>query len=70
MEQVSIPLGSSTLTIETGKVAKQANGAAYVRFGDTVVLATACSSKPREGIDFFPLTVDYREYNYAAGRKF
>jgi polyribonucleotide nucleotidyltransferase len=68
MEQVSIPLGSSTLTIETGKLAKQANGAAYVRFADTVVLATACSSKPREGIDFFPLTVDYREYNYAAGK--
>src|SRR5215831_12355171 len=68
MEQVTIPLGSITLTIETGKVAKQANGAAYVRYGDTVVLATACSSKPREGIDFFPLTVDYREYNYAAGK--
>lgn len=68
MHQVSIPLGSSTLTIETGKVAKQANGSAFVRYGDTVVLATACSSKPREGIDFFPLTVDYREYNYAAGK--
>ncbi|HEY6293899.1 MAG TPA: polyribonucleotide nucleotidyltransferase [Terriglobia bacterium] len=68
MEQVTISLGSSTLTIETGKLAKQANGAAYVRYGDTVVLATACSSKPREGIDFFPLTVDYREYNYAAGK--
>ncbi len=68
MEQVSIPLGGSTLTIEVGKVAKQANGSAYVRYGDTVVLATACSTKPREGIDFFPLTVDYREYNYAAGK--
>ena len=68
MEQVTIPLGSSSLTIETGRLAKQANGAAYVRYGDTVVLATACSSKPREGIDFFPLTVDYREYNYAAGK--
>ena len=68
MEQVTIPLGSSTLTIETGKLAKQANGAAYVRYADTVVLATACSSAPREGIDFFPLTVDYREYNYAAGK--
>ena len=68
MEQVTIPLGSSTLTIETGRLAKQANGAAYVRYADTVVLATACSSKPREGIDFFPLTVDYREYNYAAGK--
>jgi polyribonucleotide nucleotidyltransferase len=66
--QVAIPLGSSTLTIETGKVAKQANGSAFVRYGDTVVLATACSSKPREGIDFFPLTVDYREYTYAAGK--
>jgi polyribonucleotide nucleotidyltransferase len=68
MQEVSIPLGSSSLTIESGKVAKQANGSAVVRYGDTVVLATACSSKPREGIDFFPLTVDYREYTYAAGK--
>jgi polyribonucleotide nucleotidyltransferase len=68
MEQVSIPLGGSTLSIEVGKLAKQANGSAFVRYGDTVVLATACSSKPREGIDFFPLTVDYREYTYAAGK--
>jgi polyribonucleotide nucleotidyltransferase len=68
METVTIPLGSTDLTIEVGKLAKQANGSAYVRYGDTVVLATACSSKPREGIDFFPLTVDYREYNYAAGK--
>jgi polyribonucleotide nucleotidyltransferase len=68
MKQVSITLGSQTLSIECGKVAKQANGSAYVRYGDTVVLATACSSNPREGIDFFPLTVDYREYNYAAGK--
>jgi polyribonucleotide nucleotidyltransferase len=68
MEQVSIPLGGSTLSIEVGKVAKQANGSAFVRYGDTVVLATACSSNPREGIDFFPLTVDYREYTYAAGK--
>jgi len=68
MQQISIPLGASTLTIECGKVAKQANGSAYVRYGDTVVLATACTSKPREGIDFFPLTVDYREYTYAAGK--
>src|SRR5438874_52577 len=66
--QVSIPLGNSTLTIDCGKLAKQANGSAYVRFGDTVVLATACTTDPREGIDFFPLTVDYREYNYAAGK--
>ncbi len=69
MEQVSIPLGGSTLTIEVGKLAKQADGSAYVRYGDTVVLATACATQsPREGIDFFPLTVDYRENNYAAGK--
>jgi len=68
MQQVSITLGASTLSLECGKVAKQANGAAYVRYGDTVVLATACSTQPREGIDFFPLTVDYREYTYAAGK--
>jgi polyribonucleotide nucleotidyltransferase len=68
METVTIPLGSTSLTIEVGKLAKQANGSALVRYGDTVVLATACSAQPREGIDFFPLTVDYREYNYAAGK--
>ena len=68
MQQVSIQLGSSTLTIECGKLANQANGAATVRYADTVVLATACSTVPREGIDFFPLTVDYREYTYAAGK--
>jgi len=69
MEQISIPLGGSTLSIEVGKLAKQADGSAYVRYGDTVVLATACATQnPREGIDFFPLTVDYREYNYAAGK--
>src|SRR5579859_6446477 len=67
-QQISIPLGSNTLTIECGKLAKQAQGSALVRYGDTVVLATACSTNPREGIDFFPLTVDYREYNYAAGK--
>jgi polyribonucleotide nucleotidyltransferase len=68
LQQISIPLGSNTLTIEYGKLAKQANGSAYVRYGDTVVLAAACTTDPREGIDFFPLTVDYREYNYAAGK--
>jgi polyribonucleotide nucleotidyltransferase len=67
-QQISIPLGSNTLTIECGKLAKQAQGSALVRYGDTVVLATACTADPREGIDFFPLTVDYREYNYAAGK--
>jgi polyribonucleotide nucleotidyltransferase len=65
----SIELGGRTLSIETGRWAKQAQGSAVVRYGDTVVLVTACASNdPREGIDFFPLTVDYREYNYAAGK--
>ncbi|MGH9434765.1 MAG: polyribonucleotide nucleotidyltransferase [Terriglobia bacterium] len=67
-QQVSVPLGANTLSIECGKLAKQAQGSALVRYGDTVVLATACTANPREGIDFFPLTVDYREYNYAAGK--
>jgi polyribonucleotide nucleotidyltransferase len=67
--QVSVELGASRLSIETGKVAKQAHGAVMVRYGDTVVLATACANQEgREGIDFFPLTVDYREYTYAAGK--
>jgi len=67
--QASVEIGGRMLTIETGKVAKQANGAAYLRYGDSVVLASACATgAPRQGIDFFPLTVDYREYNYAAGK--
>ncbi len=61
--------GGKSLVIETGKVARQAGGAVTVRLGDTVVLVTATAAEtPREGIDFFPLTVDYREYTYAAGR--
>ena len=61
--------GGKTLSFETGKLAKQAGGSCVVRIGDNVVLATACASPdPREGIDFFPLTVDYREYTYAGGR--
>src|SRR6184192_1639504 len=61
--------GGKTLSIETGKLAKQAHGSVVVRIGDNVVLTTACSNpEPREGIDFFPLTVDYREYTYAGGR--
>jgi polyribonucleotide nucleotidyltransferase len=62
-------LGGRTLTLEFGKVAKQANGAVLVRYGDTTVLATATASKePREGVDFFPLTVDVEERLYAVGR--
>jgi polyribonucleotide nucleotidyltransferase len=64
----SIQLGGVEFSIETGKVAKQADGAVIVRYGDTMVLVSAVGSKPREGIDFFPLTVEYREYGYAAGR--
>ncbi len=68
--KVSIEIaGGKQLSIETGKLAKQAHGAAVVRFGENVVLATATANpEPREGIDFFPLTVDYREYTYAGGR--
>jgi len=67
--EVSIELGNQRLTIETGRLAKQAHGAAFVRYGDSAVLVTACANQePREGIDFFPLTVDYREYTYAAGK--
>ncbi len=58
-----------TLTVETGKFAELANGSALVRYGDTVVLATAtASAKPRDGIDFFPLSVDFEERMYAAGK--
>src|SRR5437588_13126771 len=61
--------GGKTLHLETGHLAKQAHGSTIARLGDNVVLGTACASpEPREGIDFFPLTVDYREYTYAGGR--
>jgi polyribonucleotide nucleotidyltransferase len=64
-----ISFGGRSLTIETGKWAKQAHGSVVVRMGDTMVLVTACrSGSPREGIDFLPLTVDYREYAYSSGR--
>ncbi|MCA1624424.1 MAG: polyribonucleotide nucleotidyltransferase [Acidobacteria bacterium] len=65
----SIKLGDKELTIEIGKVAKQADGAVVVRYGETMLLVTAVSShSPREGLDFFPLTVEYRESTYSAGR--
>ena len=66
--QVTVEVGGRTLTLETGKIAKQANGAVLARYGDTVVLVTACmDSKPNDR-DFLPLTVDYREYTYSAGK--
>ncbi len=62
-------IGDRTLSIEVGKLALQANGAVTVAFGDTIVLVTACASaEPRLGIDFFPLTIDYEERLYAAGK--
>jgi polyribonucleotide nucleotidyltransferase len=69
-QEVTVELaGGKQLTFETGRMAKQAPGAALVTQGDSVVLATAVASPdPKEGIDFFPLTVDYREYAYAGGR--
>jgi polyribonucleotide nucleotidyltransferase len=69
MHKRELTLGQQTLSIETGKLAKQADGSAIVRYGDSMVLVTAChAANPREGIDFLPLTVDYREYTYASGR--
>ncbi len=69
MQSFEMQLGGRTLTIENGKMAKQANGAVLVRYGDTVVLVAAtASAEPREGVDFFPLTVDYEEKMYAAGK--
>ena len=65
----SIKLGDRELTVEIGKVAKQADGAVVIRYGDTMLLVAAVAAPtPREGIDFFPLTVEYRESTYAAGR--
>jgi polyribonucleotide nucleotidyltransferase len=67
-ETVTFEVGGRPMTIETGRLAKQASGAALVTYGETVVLVTAVSAKPREGIDFFPLTVDFVEKTSAAGK--
>ncbi len=66
--KVEREIGAAVLSIETGVIAKQAHGSALVRYGDTVVLGTVVTANPREGIDFFPLTVDYREKMSAAGK--
>jgi polyribonucleotide nucleotidyltransferase len=69
LHTVEIDLDGQKITLETGKIAKQANGAVVVRSGDTVVLVSACANEePKPGAAFFPLTVDYREYTYAAGK--
>jgi polyribonucleotide nucleotidyltransferase len=66
--QVKVEVGGRTLTLETGKIAKQANGAIVARYGDTVILNTACMSNKPNDRDFLPLTVDYRENTYSAGK--
>jgi len=65
---VAVELGGKTLTLETGALARQAAGAATLRLGDTIVFSAVTTKAPREGIDFFPLQVEYREKFYAAGR--
>ena len=65
---VNSVIGSSKLTLESGKLAQQANGSVLVSYGDCVLLTTATMSKPREGIDFFPLTIDFEERHYARGK--
>jgi polyribonucleotide nucleotidyltransferase len=67
-EQVSVEVGGRKLTFETGKIARQAHGAVVARYGDTVVLSTACMDSKATDKDFLPLTVDYREYTYSAGK--
>ena len=69
MDTAQVKVGGTDLLLETGKLAKQADGSVIIRFGETVVLVTACyTPTAREGIDFLPLTVDYRENTYASGR--
>ena len=65
---VSTEINGRTLTIETGKLARLAGGSVTVRYGDTMVLGTANRSEPRPGLDFFPLTVEFEERMYAAGK--
>src|SRR5258708_32315403 len=65
---VSRTIGDKTVSLETGRLAKQASGAVVVRLGDTMTLVATVSAPGREGLDFFPLTVDYREKVYAAGK--
>src|SRR5574344_2711181 len=69
LKTYSMELAGRTLTIETGKLAGLANGSALVKYGDTAVLVNVTASKePKEGIDFFPLSVDYEEKMYSVGK--
>ena len=63
-----VNIGTETMLIESGKIARQADGSCVIRYGDTVVLTTACALTGDSGRDFLPLTVDYREFTYAGGR--
>ena len=66
---MSMTTGGKEITVETGKLAKQADGSVVVRMGDTILLATVCAAnEAKDGVDFLPLTVDYREKFYAGGR--
>ena len=68
-KQFSMELAGRTLMVEVGRVAAQANGAAFMHYGDTTVLSTATASdKPREGVDFFPLSVEFEEKMYSVGK--
>src|SRR3984893_11462020 len=67
-EKVSLEVGGRTLSFETGQIARQAHGAIVARYGGTVVLATACMDNKATDKDFLPLTVDYREFTYSAGK--
>src|SRR5437016_14083105 len=66
--QVTVEVGGRPLILETGKIAKQANGAITARYGDTIVLTTACMASQMNDRDFLPLTVDYRENTYSSGK--
>ena len=68
IEKFSRNIGDREFSMEVGRVAGQANGADMVRYGDSMILVNACMAHPREGIDFFPLTIDYEERLYAAGK--
>ena len=68
IQKFETTLGDKTLTLETGRIAKQANGAVWIQYGETVVLVTACRTNTPEDRGFLPLIVDYREKMYAGGR--
>jgi hypothetical protein len=68
IHSVTVDIGETPITFETGRIAKQASGAVWVRQGDSVVMVTVCTAKGRPGMDFLPLTVEYLEKGYAVGK--